>query len=172
MFKCWSSLFTVSCQSRRGVTHMVSVRGQDVHSCQHLLTCAGVGYDAPGQSLRHRATQHVRPEEHLCTGYVRKWEDGAAQIHHTRFSHIRFLSRWLGFRSCPACWWRPRTDISTSTTWTLRMEASVSLSKRTGESECLSWHSACITHCVRQTNINIYNVGSLIWNSHKTILKE
>lgn len=51
---------------------MVGIRGQDVHCRQHLLTCAGVGYDAPGQSLRHRATQHVRPEEHLRTGYVSK----------------------------------------------------------------------------------------------------
>lgn len=117
---------------------MVGVRGQDVHRCQHLLACAGFRHDAPGPSLRHRATQHVRPEEHLRAGHVRKREQGAAQMHCARVSHFLFVSRWPGFRSCLACWWPPQTGISTSTTWTLRMEASVSLYKSTGVSECLS----------------------------------
>lgn len=50
---------------------MVSICREDVHSGQYLLTKSGVRHDAPGQSLRHRATQHVRLEEHLCSGYVR-----------------------------------------------------------------------------------------------------
>lgn len=61
----------VSYQSRGGVSYMVSVCGQNVHSCQHLLAHPGVRHDASGQSLRHGATQHVRPEEHLRPGYVR-----------------------------------------------------------------------------------------------------
>lgn len=62
----------VSRQSRRGVSYMVGVCGQDVHGRQHLLAHAGVGHDAPGQSLRHGAAQHVWPEEHLRPGDVRQ----------------------------------------------------------------------------------------------------
>lgn len=143
---------------------MVGVCGQDVHCCQHLLTCAGVGYDAPGQSLRHRATQHVRPEEHLRTGYVRKWEKWPAQIHYTWFPHIPFVSRLPGFRSYRVCWWRLLTGISTFTMWILRMEASVSLSKSTGVCVYLSWLRACIMQCVQQTNILKPSSKLYLWN--------
>lgn len=86
----------VSCQSRRGVSYMVSVCRQDVHSRQHLLAHAGVGHDAPGQSLRHGATQHIRPEEHLRPGDVRhrtreagsRWEACVC----AQSSHIPFVS--------------------------------------------------------------------------------
>lgn len=126
----------VSRQSRRGVSYMVSVCGQDVHSRQHLLAHAGVGHDAPGQSLRHGAAQHVWPEEHLRPGDVRQRAGDSRWFMVRGVCARRALTSRLchvsGFRSFPACWWRPRTAFSTSTTWIHRMEASVSLSKNTG----------------------------------------
>ena len=49
---------------------MVGLRGQDVHSGQHLPARPGVRHDAPGPSLRHRAPGHDRPEERLRHGHV------------------------------------------------------------------------------------------------------
>ena len=57
-------------QSGGRVSHVVGLRGQDVHSGQHLPARPGVRHDAPGPSLRHRAPGHDRPEERLRHGHV------------------------------------------------------------------------------------------------------
>lgn len=132
----------VSNQSRGGVSYMVSVRGQNVHSSQHLPALPGVRHDASGQSLRHSTTQHVRPEEHLRPGYVRQDRDVYSRrvVHLCAGSFTSCVCFCLsGFRSSLACWWRPQTASSTSIMWIHRMEASASWSKNTGE---------CVSACV------------------------
>lgn len=133
----------VSNQSRGGVSYMVGVCGQNVHSSQHLPALPGVRHDASGQSLRHSATQHVRPEEHLRPGYVRQGRDvySRREVYPCAGSFTSCVCFCLsGFRSSLACWWRPQTASSTSTMWIHRMEASASWSKNT--SECVS---ACVS---------------------------
>lgn len=58
-------------QPRGRISYVVSVRGKNVQCSQYLLALPRVRHDAPGQSLRHCAPQHVWLEEHLCHGYVR-----------------------------------------------------------------------------------------------------
>lgn len=58
-------------QSRGGVSHMVGICGQDVHSSQHLLAQPGVWHDASGPGLCYSTAQHVWSEEHLRSGHVR-----------------------------------------------------------------------------------------------------
>lgn len=142
-------------QSRRGVSHMVSIYGQNVYSSHHLPAHPGVRHDASGQSLRHGATQYVWPEEHLRPGYVRRAEDGrgcvstVGGVFVSRFLHI--LCMFSGFRSSLACWWRRQTGISTFITWIRRMEASASWFTSTGVfwwmwrmlEKCFLWGEMC-----------------------------
>lgn len=144
--RCHPSIFNhlFSCQSRGGVSYMVSICGQNVHSCQHLLARPGVRHDASGQSLRHGATQHVRPEERLRPGYVRQRarNKGGTCIYvemciHVQVLHVLCALCLSGFRSSLACWWHLQTGISTFIMWIHKMEASVSLSKNTGVCVCV-----------------------------------
>uniref|UniRef100_A0A668A6N4 WD repeat domain, phosphoinositide interacting 1 n=1 Tax=Myripristis murdjan TaxID=586833 RepID=A0A668A6N4_9TELE len=88
------------------VPHMVGIRRENVHGGQHLPAHSGVRHDAPGQSLCNRATQHVRPEEHLRPHYDPETPSPAGGVLRWASVHLqRGPTGWRGV--CP----RPETQV-------------------------------------------------------------
>lgn len=121
LFASFSCVHQPCSHQPRGVSYMVGICRQNVHSSQHLLARPGFWHDASGPGLCYSAAQHVWSEEHLRPGHVRHRTDlrgGAVTCHDLCLS--------AGSRSSHACWWHPRMAFSTFIMWTLKMEESVS----------------------------------------------